>query len=675
MQREISRSSQLGLTSGIRRDVSELISAPKQERFGRSGGRRGKLWILCDPATASGGASAAARLVMETIEDEYYQSAAPSITTALEEAVQAANHLLHDYNVGAPAHKQAYLGVTCLALHGKDAYVAQVQPARAIVVHQGTPRSFPDGPPRPEADLTPLGLDPEVQVELYRSPFTAGDTITLLTSGLAQVIARAEDEYGLAYHDHAGAVSYLAHLAARENLMDEHAVVVEEPARKPVGGSLDSLGREWVRETAGKVSGNVRRLAARVAHRDGSAGGASGAWIVRKKDEALSYSKTALAGRGPSAPRGKPSRLQLVSTILGVLLLFGLAGGLGTRAYQGYKQNEELGSLIGAAQKERRLAGGKPATIAIKHLDKAQAHLLDARRLDPADARIGAELARISADRETVYKVEDLSDATLVAPRKGGGPVKGDKLVVVDGKALVLDRKRGTVRAYDLKTGRMTKLSPGKVVRFTGLSWREGGIVTLDEKGRLWDYDTKAKAWTSLKLGGKVNWKKVTAFDSYGPRAYVAAKGVKGVLAYDAGSSGRPKLLRARGKEEAIVPSSISADGNVWLINERDDSILKASNDKISRRLWVDAQPRIAEAANLVALDTNKFLYMLDEKRDRVLQIAPTGQLQAQFRLPGEFESGDRIDAMYADEAEETLYLIIDGKLYASPLPRPEPAG
>jgi hypothetical protein len=611
---------------------------------------------------------------MEAIEDEYYTSVTPSITSALEEAVQAANRLLHEYNAGAPLHKQAYLGVTCAVVHGRELYIAQVQPARALVVHRGSPRTFPEGQPRAEAELTPLGLDARVDVELYRSPFLPGDTVTLLSSGLARVVGRAEDEYGLSYQDHAGATSYLAHLAARENLLDEHALVVEAPARKSSPSTMEALGREWVRRASERASGPLQGLAARLRPQGGGDGGgkdrrgAAASWIRERRDDAsrLHFSLPTW----PSQPMAQPSRLQVAATLLGALLLLVLAVGLGTRAYHGYKQTSRFEDLLAAAQGERQQARGKTAEEALRHLKAAQGDVTEAQRLFPKDARAYAELARIQADRNAVNKVVRLPQATPLTRMPGSQKAGATKLIVVGKNALLLDKVAGTVRMYDLQRRRLSTLSPSSAVRFVGLSWREGGVVALDRTGKVWDYDLQSKTWSSLKLGGTAKWRDVLAFDTYGTRAYVSIKGRKGVLAYDLSASAKPKILAPKTNGQPLVPTSLSADGNLWALQGRDDSIWKLSNDRVTRRIWVDAEPAIEGTFGLVALDTNQDLYMLDKTQERVLRVSPTGQLRAQLYLPGKYEGAGRIAAAYPDEAAGQVYLLVDGSLQKAPLPK-----
>ncbi len=675
MQREKFSSSQIGLTSGIRRGESDFITTPGTEKLGRNANRRGKLWILTEPASASGGASSAAKLVMETIEDEYYHGPAPTITTALEEAVSAANRLLHEYNAGAPTHKQAFLGVSCVAIHGSDVYVAQVQPARVIVVHQGAPTTFPNGAVRTEAELTPLGLDGQIEVELYRSPFAAGDTVTLLSDRLARIVGRAEDEYGLSYQEHTGAVEYLAHLAARENLLDAHALVIEQPARRKSGASQSSLkamGREWARDARARAGSSIQSLAALV-HRDkrrpiGDSGPTS--FIAT---QAKGVQDRLRLPRGLSG--AQPSRLQAIASVVGVALLVVLALGLGTRAYQGYRERSALDSLLAAAEQERQQARGKPTENALQHLRSAKEYIADAQKIDPAHARVRTELRQLASDYATVNRVVYLEKVERLTQLGTARQARASKVIVVGPRVVVLEQTAGRVYQYDTRRNRRDALSPKPGTRFVGLSWRDGGLLLLDATGKLHDYDMQAKTWRSVTLAGKLDGRRVVSFDTFGTRAFIAARGADGVSVYNTLTGARIKVLKSPIKGQPLAATSVSADGNLWLLNGRDESIWKFANDKVSRRLWVDAQPPIRDGAGLVVTETNQYVYMLDEQRDRVLQVTAAGQLQAQIYLPRTFKGGKRIDAVYADESAGKLYLVIGGGVYAAPLPKAVPVG
>ncbi len=671
MGRHKTAASQLGITSGIRQDRSDFIFEPRQERSGRGSQRRGKLWILTEPAAATGGAGAAAKLVMETVEEEYYRSPAPSITTALEDAVRAANRLLHDYNSGAPLHKQAYLGLSCAVISGKDVYLAQVQPARAIVVHKGVPRALPDGMPKREEELTPLGLDAEVSIEMSRSPFTSGDSITLLSSGLSQMITRAEDEYGLSYKDHSGAVEHLYHAAARNNLLDEHAVVIEEQVRvrRDYGGrGMQALGREWLQNARSKAPGTLKGATQRLslpsfAAAKGEAGERRLNFILDPKRIKSSLFSGAAGGAGAT------SRFRIGSTIIGVLLLVALAGGLGWRAYAGYQRNAQLASLLAAAEAQRQEARGKPTEAAIQHLQSAREYLADARRIEPTHAKIRSELRLLDADWEVVHKVVKIGNVTALT--KLGGYKKGSasQLVVAQNKALILNRATGSVRFFDIKRKRGAVLEPDGGAKFVGISWRSGGALMLDAKGRLWDYDYAGDAWSNVKLKGAHQWSKVIAFDVYGDRAYVALKDRSEVLEYDLQNPSRARVLKSPVKREPLQPAGLGADGGLWVIGARDDSLWKLVNGKVSRRLWIDAQPPVEQAHGLSVLDTNKNLYLLDKNDNRVLQVAPNGQLRAQFQFSTAPLRLRAIDAVYADEKAGALWVVSGDTLYSAKLP------
>lgn len=637
----------VGVTSGTRQERSDFVSCADRQR---GSGRRGRLWMLVEPASDSGGAGAAARLVMEAVEDAYYRSDAPSITTALDEAIATGNRLLYEYNSGAPVHKQAYLGITCVVVAGREAYLAQVQPSQCLIVHQGTLRPIPDAPARQEADLVPLGLEADVPVDFGRTPFDSGDVIVLMTHALA-VLAGAEDEQALTYEDSGSAAERLYRVAARANLLDAHAVVIERPARAQRGSSAASsyLSRRLV----GKGAAQLRRV--RV--------GALGGTAARRR--AASLGSGMLVG-GKQLTAG---RMRLASALLGALVLFLLVGGLGARAYQGYQRNTRFDSLISTAEMHRQAARGKSMQEARQHLQAARDSIEDARKIYPDNPKIAAMLSGIAADWDVVNRVVKLPAMTALATIDGYKPGSATRLIVVENRALILLGSSGKVYSYDLKRSKGAYLAPAKSSRIVGLSWREGGAVMLDSSGRVHDYDFKSGNWTSVRLGGGREWGKVTGFDSYGTRLYITFTGTDGVVRYDTRTPGKGTLVAVRAPKGSFAVSSLSSDGNVWVTNSVDSSIWKFVDGRLRQKVWIEADPRIDGAYGLVVTDANQYIYLLDSWRDRIIQANTGGELTAQLRLPKSVLAGGRVDAVYADEAASKLYAVAGGRLYSTALP------
>jgi len=614
-------------------------------------------------------------MVIEEIEDEYYQSSASSIPTALEDAVRAGNKVLVEYNAGAPSQRKAYLGTTCVVVYGKDAFIAQVEPARAIVVHEGEPFAFPAGAPRADADLAPLGLDLNLDVEVHRTPFKSGDTISLLTSGLAQLTLLTEDEYSQSYDDHTAAVEELYHMAVRNNLLDEHAVVIEgqaQPGRRPsVGASLPAMGREWL----DRVSANLRRsrrpfiLTQQKKDRDDApppavGGAAAATWP--------------LGGLGRSLPRalrpnfnlgGRGDRLQSMSLIVGVLILVLLSGALVLRAYQGYARGVRFESLLASAQQQRAAASGKPAKEALAHLGTAQAYVADARKIAPAHAQVAAETKLLAADWDAARKVVHLPKLSQLSVLQGYKDNGSAKLVVVGSNALVLSKPSGAAYVYDLKNRKAVKLTPKKATHFTGLSWRTDGVLLLDQTGKVHDYDLISGEWTTVQLGGKQQWTKVSAFDTYGTTAYIGFQGKPGLTIYNMSKPKTAQTMTLGDKGQPVIPAGLSAAKSQWLISSQDDSLLQITDDKVARRLWVEAEPPLQQVHSLTAIDENKYLYMLDKQRNRVLQVTDTGQLVSQFQFGTGVKPIGGLDALYADESRRMMYMIVGNKLYSASIP------
>lgn len=669
MKKQKTNSSQFGLTSGIRQDHTEFIGCSEERRGSRN---REKLWVFTELASPSGGGTAAARAVVETIQNEYFRNASQSITSALETSVRAANRLLHDYNSGAPAHKQAFIGVSCVVVRDEEIFLAQVEPTCAIVIHRGEPQALPTGVPRAEVDLTPLGLDPEIEVELHSSPFDAGDTVSLITTGLTKTILVAEDEYGLSYQDHSGAVEYLYHLAARSNLMDEHALVIENPPRRSAESSrvsFQELGREWLQKAGQGMRSYAQGYASRSRSENDSGGERRHARFFKthKEDEDAGEGGGSKAWRIPTAQMKRHHKLGIVTAILGIILLLGIAGTLGARAYEGYQEQQRLESLISSAEQQRKAAHGKPGPAALQHLQTARDYLAEARKIDPERPSINTIDHRIDSDWDTVNNVERMVDLKRLATLRDYQRGSAARLVILKNTAYLLSRPSGILQSYDLRKGSVHKLNPAGV-RFTGFSWNNTGLLALSDTGRVFTYAFSEHKWSSVKLGGKLNWSYTTGFDSYGTKIYISFRDTTGVYRYDLQSPQKWRVLKSNVKGQPLLPASISVNGNLWAIDSQDNSVWRFVNGKVNRRLWVEAQPAIQGAYGLVALDTNKSLYMLDSQQNRVMRFTSRGQLQAQYMLPRNTPQSRHIDAAFADEKGRKLYLIVDNTLYTYPL-------
>jgi hypothetical protein len=112
-----------------------------------------------------------------------------SLTGGILRSLKAAHESLRDWNRRSLKQHRVAAGVSCLALRGGQAYLGQVAPAAAAVLHNGSLERLE--PRLPDA-IEPLGLHEEFWPDFSRHELQAGDRLILLSKGLAAALSDEE---------------------------------------------------------------------------------------------------------------------------------------------------------------------------------------------------------------------------------------------------------------------------------------------------------------------------------------------------------------------------------------------------------------------------------------------------------------------------------------------------
>lgn len=185
---------ELHMLSGERQESSNLVgvaASPVLSLFKR---RRGQLFTIVEPNLPDSGEIC--RHLIETIEDEYFRDSSRTVTSSLRQAVAAANERLRAENAKAPPERQLRVGLSCAAIRDGDAYIAQVAPANAFILHRGsvkrvlssysvTPDASGNGTTR-ASDA--LGARLEPQVNFGFSSLEEGDMVVLASGAYWKLI-------------------------------------------------------------------------------------------------------------------------------------------------------------------------------------------------------------------------------------------------------------------------------------------------------------------------------------------------------------------------------------------------------------------------------------------------------------------------------------------------------
>jgi hypothetical protein len=150
------------------------------------------LYLIVEPATA-GSAEFSAEL-KEAIGTVFHSSKS-SLTGGLLRSLQGAHENLREWNRRSMRDSRVAAGVSCLAVRGQDAYLAQVAPASAAFYRLGELR--PVQPSLPDA-VEPLGLYDEFWPEFTHFAMDTGDRLLLLSPPLARALPPEEPAASLA---------------------------------------------------------------------------------------------------------------------------------------------------------------------------------------------------------------------------------------------------------------------------------------------------------------------------------------------------------------------------------------------------------------------------------------------------------------------------------------------
>lgn len=137
------------------------------------------LFVLVEPAGE--GSEAYCRDLAQAIGKQFGERQ-QSLTGSMLRALKAAHESLRDWNRRSLKEHRAGAGISCLGLRGREAYLAQVAPATAVLFQDGSLRRLT--PRLPDA-AEPLGLHDIFWPDFSRYDLEEGDRLLLLSPPLA----------------------------------------------------------------------------------------------------------------------------------------------------------------------------------------------------------------------------------------------------------------------------------------------------------------------------------------------------------------------------------------------------------------------------------------------------------------------------------------------------------
>ena len=149
-------------------------------------------YVIVEPATP--GSEDFCQDLKEVVGEAYHKEKL-SLTGGVLRCLRAAHENLREWNRKSIKEHRVAAGVSCLALRGGEAYLAQVAPAAAFLYRAGVVMRI--SPSLPDA-MEPLGLHEEFRPEFSRHELEDDDRLLILSPRLADVLNEDELAQALA---------------------------------------------------------------------------------------------------------------------------------------------------------------------------------------------------------------------------------------------------------------------------------------------------------------------------------------------------------------------------------------------------------------------------------------------------------------------------------------------
>ncbi len=417
-------STRIGLPSADERpaDAFDLV-AFEEPAVGARARTKGSLFVLAQLTGGNPNLARAAREAIETLTQDYYYDLSAGVIVALGKALGAANRRLYHQRRRLAIPRRCGVSIVAVVVRGREAHVARLGPASAIIVRDGRMYEVPPPPPVREEDprvrqrrvAGTLGEALEITPYTWQGGLAAGDRIALLSRNLAHVVGVDELKHALGTMRPSQAVEHVQQVfairggSASDGLL---AIEITELAATATTHQLEPV--RPAEPFAGLPDQSPVPLAdaiGRGLHRAGDLAEATKGALGRAILTVLSWVLAFVPRRRPGYPRSIPRTAELEQ---GRRWRFGLAGMVGVAALMA------AGVTVAALPSVPPTDAIPRATIAREAIEEATALV---RRVDERVA--GADLV----DRDPELATALLADAHAATDRAAAVGVAEDELV------------------------------------------------------------------------------------------------------------------------------------------------------------------------------------------------------------------------------------------------------
>lgn len=505
---------------------------------------KGSLFLLAQVTDGDRGTQRAAREVLEEVERTYYYDLSAGVLGALAKAISAANRRLYHQRSRLGIPRRAGISVIAMAIRGREAHVAKLGPAAAVIVREGRMFELPPPPAAAEEDprvrarrvAATLGEAQEIEPYTWQGELAGDDRIALVSRNVAHVVGVDELKRALLTLRPSQAVEHLQHLFQIRGGSGSDGLLAVEVLELPITETTQHLEPVHPAEPlAGLPDQSPVPLAdaiGRALHRIGDAIDGvqvlAGRAVLRVMSWVLAFvprrrPKFREVARTEVREEGRRRRFGLVGMVIVALLLAlgsTVASLPGPRPTDAIPRASDAAAAIAQAQQlieqvDATVDGkdlvARDPTQATQLLDDAYVALQRAAASGISLGQLAALQARVDHGLDALYAVTRLADVATVADLASAYDhfVPTNLVAATDGSFWITDTGRGRVIRVDPATGKSEVVyrAGQKVGDLTlGDPWliatAATDVVIVDRERQAWREDLQQRTPHALVLNG-----------------------------------------------------------------------------------------------------------------------------------------------------------------------------
>jgi hypothetical protein len=537
----------IGLPSAEERPADAFdVIAFHDPSVGAQARTKGSLFLLAQLTGGSATLADAARDTLAAVQRDYYYDLSAGVLVALSKAIASANRRLYHQRRRLAIPRRSGVSIVAVVVRGRQAHVAKLGPASAVVVRDGRMYEVPPPPPATEEDprvrrrrvAGTLGEALEVEPHTWEGALAAGDRIGLVSRHFAQTVGVDTLRQALADMRPAQAVEHLQRVFAIRGGSGSDGMLAIEVAELAPTATVHQL--EPVRPAepfAGLPDQSPVPLAdaiGRGLHHAGDAAEGAKAALGRGLLTLLSWVLAFVPRRRPEYPRSIPrtaEREQFRRRRLGLAGMVVVAGilavGATVAALPSVRPTEAIPRASTARQAiadavelvgtvEERVDGAdlvdRDPERATELLADAHAAVERAAGVGVAPEQLAALRGRIDRRLDALYRVTRVADTSIVADLAAAydDVDATDMVAASDGSLWVLDSGRGRILRID-PVGGATEIiyRAGQALESGGvpgdpwlLATAATDVVVIDRQRTAWRIDLAERIPRPMPLNG-----------------------------------------------------------------------------------------------------------------------------------------------------------------------------